>query len=211
MKWRTKGSFRNMAKQYSLHYSSIYRHFCEHLPEELWLSERAKRELNADNLVANLQKHWLRMEKLSEACERVLADPEDPDRWVVGAPPRLFAECRACQITVHYDVIVNGKSIKRKANLDVLLDAIEQAGPKENPLMVTSTWYKGEDILRTARETAREARGFLELFAKLSGQMASELDLQLIVNLVVQALRPYPPALRQVIAGLRDAGAISRN
>jgi hypothetical protein len=204
MKWRTKDGFRKIAKRYGLHPSSVYRHFCEHLPEELWAAERARRELNADNLIANLQKHWQRMEKLSDACERVLEDPENPDRWVVGAPPRLFAECRASQIMVHYDVIVDGKAIKRKANLDVLLDALEKGGPKENPLLVTATWYRGEDILKTAREAAKEARGFLELYAKLSGQMQPELDLHLIVDLVVHALRPHPSALRKVLEGLRQ-------
>jgi hypothetical protein len=213
MRWRTRDGFRNIAKRYGLHPSSMYRHFGEHLPAELRESERARRELSADNLVANLQVHWRRMDKLSEACERVLEDPKDPDRWIVGAPPRLFAECRAWQIMVHYDVVVGGSVTKRQANLDVLLDLLERAGPKENPLLVTAARYHGEDILRTVREAAREARGFLELYAKLSGEMRPELDVEFIVNAVVEALRPHPKSLRQVLQQLRvaDVSIVNRN
>ncbi len=212
-RFRSTGTFRDAARRYNLTKSALHRHFCEHIPADLWESERARRELSAENLVANLQKHWRRMERLCEACERVLEDPADPDRWIVGAPPRLFAECRASQIMVHYDVLVKGTVTKRKANLDVLLDLLERAGTKENPLLVTASKYYGEDILRTAREAAREARGFLELYAKLSGQMAPELDVALIVEAVVRALRPHPASLAQVIRDLRelDVPAVSRN
>ena len=210
MKWRTKGSFRDIARRFDLHRSSVYRHFCEHLPAELWRSEEARRELNADNLVDHLLLHYRRMEKLAEACERALEDPEDPCRWIVGCHPRAFAEARADQILVSYTVPIEGNTVRRKANLDVLLDLVLNADP-EHPAIVNSVTYRAEDIVKSARETAREARGFLELYAKLVGQLVESTDVELIVKLVIEALRPHPEAVERVLAGLREAGAPGLN
>jgi hypothetical protein len=188
----------------------VYRHFCEHLPAELWKSEEARRELNADNLVDHLLLHYRRMEKLAEACERALEDPDDPSRWIVGCHPRAFAECRADQILVSYTVLVEGNIVRRKANLDVLLDLVLNTDP-EHPAIVNSVTYRAEDIVKSARETAREARGFLDLYAKLVGQLVESMDAELIVKLVIEALRPHPEAVERVLAGLREAGAPGLN
>ncbi|MCK5557674.1 MAG: hypothetical protein KAJ01_04815 [Candidatus Hydrogenedentes bacterium] len=112
---------------------------------------------------------------------------------------------------LHYEIVVGGKSVKRKANLYVLLDALERGGPKESSLLVRGAYYRGDDVRWTVREASREARGFLELYAKLSGQMVPELDLQLVVDLVVKVLRPHPQSLRKVPEGLRQANVSSVN
>lgn len=203
-KWRSKGTFRNIAKRWGVTLPSLYRHFCTHLPAELWRSEEARRELSAETLMAHLNDHYGRITKLLAACEQVLRDPDDPGRWVVGSSPRVVAQARSEDLTVFFQQLVNGKAVNHKAKLDTLIEKIEAAGAKEEPLEVTSVHYHGEDVKKTARETARVLKEYIELAGKLSGQLAPELDLQAIIELVVRSLRPHPKSLVEVIAGLRS-------
>ena len=203
-KWRSRDGFRKIAKRWGVSLPSLYRHFCTHLPAELWRSEQARRELSAETLMAHLNDHYSRLQKLLAACEEVLQDPSDPTRWVVGSSPKVVAQARSEDLTIYFQQLLNGKVVNHKAKLDTLIERIEAAGSKESPLMVTSVHYHGEDVKRTARETAKALREYIELAGKLSGQLAPELDLQEIIELVVRSLRPHPKSLVEVIAGLRQ-------
>jgi hypothetical protein len=163
--------------------------------------------------MAHLNDHYSRLQKLLAACEEVLQDPSDPTRWVVGSSPKVVAQARASDLSIYFQQLVNGKVVNRKAKLDSLIERIEASGSKESPVEITSVHYHGEDVKRTARETARALKEYIELAAKLSGQLAPELDLEKIVSSVVNALRPHPASLAQVIRDLRelDVPAVSRN
>lgn len=94
----------------------------------------------------------------------------------------------------------------------MLLDALMDADP-EHPALVNSVQYRTEDIVKTARAIAAEARGFLELYAKLVSQLWDETVVDLILDLVCRALQRHPESLHQVPEGLRatDKAELSRN
>jgi hypothetical protein len=207
-KWRSRLGFRKIATHWNVSVPSLYRHFCNDLPSELLRSEEARRELKAETLMAHLNKHYDRLQKLLAACEVVLQDPSDPTRWVVGSAPEVVAQCRAEDLTVYYQMLVNGKAVNRKSNLDILLKKIKAAGSKQEPVLVTGWQYRGEDVKRTARETARALKEYLSLAAQLTGMMKPdkvEIDTDALIRAVVDALRDFPLPLRRVIEKLRAA------
>lgn len=204
-RWRTRDGFRKISARYGLTISSLYRHFVEHLPRELVRSEEAERTLRAESLMEHLTRNYARLEKLLEACEDVLRDPDDPSRWAVGSQPETVAQARAEDLTVFYSERVGEKVINKKSRLDVLLQAVESKGRK------VSAWiFRAEDVRKTARETALAIKAYLELAAKLTGLLKAdrlELDLGRVIGKIVEALRPYPEPLRRVVEALRLAEA----
>lgn len=208
LKWRTRDGFRKIAVRYHVSLPSLYRHFCKDLPAELWRSETAQRELKAETLMAHLNKHYDRLQKLLAACEVVLVDPDDPSRWVVGSAPEMVAQARAEDLTVYFQQLIDGKPVNHKSSLDLILKQIKASGTKKSPVVVSSVHYRGEAVQKTARETAKAIREFLELAAKLTGMMKPdkiEIDADALIKAVVDALRDFPLPLRRVIEKLREA------
>lgn len=79
-----QGSNRRIATQYSVTEAAIRRHKAEHLPETLVRAEEAKEEAHAADLMAELTRCFVRVNKLFDACDEWLMDSDNPERYDIG-------------------------------------------------------------------------------------------------------------------------------
>jgi hypothetical protein len=101
----------------------------------------------------------------------MISSADGPKRRVVGSPPKALVRTRAEDVTIYYQQLVNGNKVNKKANLDLLVERIEKLGSKKESITVTYGIYRGEDV----RRTAREAKGYLDLYAKIKGELKTHI------------------------------------
>jgi hypothetical protein len=107
--------------------------------------------------------------------------------------------------------LVKGREAREVANADDLLQAVQDLQARAWSILSTA-----EDAgdLRTALGAIREARGNLELLAKLMGKLHEGAVVNVLVSpewimvrtLILQALDPYPDA-RLAVSGAMEAHA----
>ena len=73
--------YRRIATHFQLSEASVRRHGKKHVPEMLVKSKKVNQLLNLEAVFKDMSVLYTRMLRLSEACERVLEDPDDPERW----------------------------------------------------------------------------------------------------------------------------------
>jgi len=166
-KWRSKGSFRNIAQRYGLHFSSVYRHFCEHIPPQLWQQESTRRRLGSENLLELLIEEANEVRRLRQACTEWLQDPEDPSR--------LTVDPRAEDVSVVY-VTFNekGSPVKARESLNVLLRRCE----KELKIAPAYWTVKHPDPGSKLIAAAKAFAEFGQLIARIKGELKDVLILQ---------------------------------
>lgn len=120
------------------------RHASEHLPATLVQAQGVEDIAQAGRVMEELQRCFERVNKLFDACDRWLQDPEDPTRYDIGA--------RAEDISVIYsETDSDGKEHRQKAQLTTLLAKIEDAG--YGVVRVESRHADPRELLiRTARQ-----------------------------------------------------------
>ena len=160
LKWRSTTSYRNIAKQYGLSYSSIYRHFCEHIPQALWKAERARQTINAENLFEQMNLVYRRVLKHLDACDRYLQDPENPTEYDLGP--------RGEDIMVVIQTVEAGSSVTVRRRLSELVADIEA---KRKNLIIKELSWRHADPRKLLLDASREARGYFELSGKLLGEI----------------------------------------
>lgn len=111
-------SFRNIAERFGTSPTALTRHKKEHVPASLAKAQEAKQEADAMDVMAELQRCFVRMNLLFDACDRWLRDADDPTRYDIGP--------RATELDVTYDEVTvdrngNPRSVRRKRKLAELL------------------------------------------------------------------------------------------
>ena len=154
-------SFPAAARRFRLSQSSLYRHYCEHLPGALVKAREAAAVASSDRLLTELQRCLERVNLLFDACDRWLRDPEDPSRYEVGA--------RAEDVSVTYfEAGSNGQPVRRKARLSALLGRLDEM---PTFLFTDVVEIKCADPRELVLKTAERLEGHLSLLAKLEGRL----------------------------------------
>ena len=182
-------SLRRIATDYDVSESALRRHVKKCIPKLLAEAKAKRKELTAGNVTEQLNRMFMRSQKLSDACDAYLEDPNNPDEYYLGP--------QSWDIDV---VIVEKKDkqyIRRRVNLQLLLYSLE----KDNPdLRIDEVRWKQADPRNLISVAGREARAFTELFAKLQGQLEGEgttVNINFGVELgdiIAKALKPFPEA-----------------
>ena len=160
-----KESNRMIAKHFSVHPSSIYRHYAEHLPLEMIQGRHLRKRLQADNLLDRLDQCFERGERILNACDRYLRDPEDPLQYDIGP--------RGVDVWItHMVPDIEGRMEKRKERLGQLLLDLQGSG-----IQVRDWSWKIADPRELILKASREAKGFLELYAKITGELINRIEL----------------------------------
>jgi hypothetical protein len=153
-------SYRSIAKQFGISDASITRHVQKCIPlilEELRASQNHKRAINVED---EISRAFSRLNKLLDACDVWLTDPDDPALYSLDA--------RANELSIIYedgnDLTPKGNPKRKRDTLSVLLRQLEDGGLET--LSVTS---KHADPRELIVKTAGEIKGQLELFARLQG------------------------------------------
>ena len=145
--------------------SAIKRHVLKCIPRFLEASRAERKRERAIVVEAEISRVFNRLNKLFDACDLWLTDPDDPALYSLDA--------RADELTVIYedgnDTTPQGNPKRKSDKLSVLLRRLEPAGVET--LSVTS---KHADPRELIIKTASEIQAKLELFARLQGLFQRE-------------------------------------
>lgn len=116
-------SFRNISERFGMGIASISRHTTDHLKldlQALVAQKKVKRVVDFEEMLANL---IFKVEKMANATEKWLSDPDDPDEFDI-AP-------RSNEIQIIYNdfnQMFMGKPTRKKAVLGDLLEELAEGG-----------------------------------------------------------------------------------
>ena len=242
---------RALGRRYGTSHTALFRHKRDHIPAELALTaaraveagrlaratalvgEVEQRTERGLNVMAELESTLRGVNKLFEACDDWLTDPEDPERYDLGP--------RAEELLVHYwQTGEDGERVRAKAPLSELLEQVAQPSCAVQPegtaaraaeagtgrIAVEGVELGGagarfadprELILKAAKRLEAE----LQLVARLLGQLPAPAEQNgTTVNVLIAspewlttraailaALEPYPEAREAVARAVRRAAA----
>lgn len=176
---------------------ALTRHRAAHIPAALQTVARQQQEQGALDVMAELQRLFARINRLFDACDEWLTDPDDPARYSLDP--------RADEVKVIYsEPGPDGKPIRRRASLAVLLN---QAAPGKAIIHVDT---KHSDPRELVLKTAGQLQSQQEFLAKMLGQLQQEGTINILVApewlairaTLLAALAPYPDARQAVAARL---------
>lgn len=170
-------------------------------------TQEAQAQSRALNVLAELERTFLQVRKIFDACDAWLSDPDHPDRYDLGP--------RAEEIVVHYTrpgATAGSGPVRAKATLSALLAGLaEDAG---SAFHVDGVELRTADPRELVLKAARRLEAELQLIARLLGELAE--PQQNTVNVLVaspewiatraailQALEPYPDARAAVVEALK--------
>lgn len=152
-------SYRRIATQFVVSEAAARRHKANHLPDRLIVAhEQQEREANLD-VMTELRRTFERVNKLFDACDRWLTDPDDPGRYDVGP--------RAQEIKVTYEDHSGEQPVTRKATLAELLRTVEA----DTGFTITMVETKHADIRELLLKTAARLHPQIELLGRLVGDL----------------------------------------
>jgi hypothetical protein len=232
-------SYRSVALRFGVSTSAACRHRRDHIPADLARlapgreqepgelarrdrlagqaeDQQAAAEARALDLLAELNRAFVRVRKLLDACDRWLSDPDEPDRYDLGP--------RADELLVHYTAAgPNGIPIRAKAPLSTLLARAARcsAGPgaADPSLFVDRVEFRRADPRELVLKAARRLEAELQLVARLVDRFAASDpdgddepltgdEIAAMWRPVLDALGPYPEALTAVINELRRVSGL---
>lgn len=180
-------SLRNISKQYDINVASVSRYLSEKLAGKAAKVLAERDAAHGTDFVAETLQQDERVQKLLDACDRYLTDPEDPSRYELGP--------RAWEIDIVYRTVEpdTDKMITRKESLQALLDKLDAQGYQPWEVRM-----KQADPRKLLLEAATVLRSTLELRAKLAGKL---IENQTTVNV---NLNQYWVKFKQIIFDATD-------
>ncbi len=194
-----------MAARYRELSDDAVRRHAKHLPAGLVQAADVAKVASAGRTLAQLDRCLERVNRLFDACDDWLRDPEDPSRYDLGP--------RAGDVKVIYEEIdEQGKRAPRKAALSELLARVAGIAPG---IRLVET--KHADPRELLLQTSRRLEGASELMARLVGELQDVPTLNVILSpewttlrrVILTTLVPYPDAQRALVAALEPRRAKS--
>lgn len=153
-------SSRPIASQFGVGYKSVQRHQ-DCIAEQLQQARKAAEDTYNLNLDAELRRCLARANKLLEACDSYLTDPEDHNRYSL--------EPRATDVTIIYTVPGdNGKSIRKKEGLSTLIARMEKS-PDLEGFIFERAEIRRADPRELVLKTIDRLLSQIDVVAKLTG------------------------------------------
>ena len=207
------GSYRSIAQRFGASPDAVMRHKRDHLPLVLaaaavpqhpdpggakrgavpqqhaealvaqQATQEARRQAHAVDVMAEIGRLFHRMNKLFDACDRWLTDPDDPDRYDIGP--------RADEVTVVY---LDGDTT-RKARLSTLLRELHGA----TGMVYGGGDWKHADPRKLVLETAAQLRGQLELVVDLMERAHNAERMERLTEAILAALKGKAPDVAEAV------------
>lgn len=183
---------RDVAQRFTTSRDALFRHKRDHLVQQIERAERQieakieravirqeeRRDAEALDVHAELRRLFLRLNKMADACDAWLSDPDDPTVYDLNP--------RAHEVKVTYEVEEgqdrNGNPImkRKKDTLAALIRQVERGGIGE----VTMVESKISDPRQLIINTANALKPSIELLAKLVGQLDDAPKVQIQINAI---------------------------
>lgn len=195
-------SNRIIANQFGVSYQAVQRHSVKHLPAGLVAAAEAEDRDRAAEVLAEIDRALSRVNKLYDACDAWLSDPDDPSRYDLSP--------RSHEVDIIHEVTDdNGRPRRRKERLSAILGRLEGAGV--DVALVETRHADPRDLIL---KTSRTLEGHLTLLAKLVGELNEQPQLNLVVSpqwlevraALLQALGGHPEASQAVAGVLLELG-----
>jgi hypothetical protein len=168
-------SNRAVAEKYGISHGAVNRYKNGRLLPKAAEAARGRDGAEGAAVLARVEKAMERVQKLYDACDEYLKDPEDPGKYT------LFP--RAWELEVVYQETIPAgdrvKTVVKKEPLQALLDRVS-AGLDIKPVAVS---YRHADPRKLLIEAARGIKEQLELLAKIQGSVKDAVNQQ--INVVV--------------------------
>jgi transposase len=168
-------SNRAIAAKYGISHGAVNRYKNGRLLPKAAEAAKARDGAEGGAVLARVEKVMERVQKMYDACDEYLRDPEEPEKY------NLFP--RAWELEVIYRETVPAgdrvKTVTRKAPLSALLaKAAEGLG-----IEPVSAGYRGADPRKLLIDAAKAMREQLELIAKIHGSVKDAVNHQ--INVVI--------------------------
>lgn len=189
-----KDSLRSIANQYHLTAASVTRYLNDRLSDKVAAARSDQDKAEGQAAIDQLKTVMVRMQKMYNACDEYLTDPENPEMYNLGP--------RAWELDITYRVPDGERYITKKASLDDLLLQIRNDGKEAVEIR-----YKHADPRKLIIETASVLNRQLELMAKIEG-VIKDTVVNVTINqkylafkaIILEATKGYP----QVMAKIAD-------
>lgn len=115
-------SVMSISSQYGIHRNTVTKHKNLHMTFLLAQNDDAMDKLRGEQWLERIQKDMEMVDKMIEACDRELQDPDNPDKYFLGA--------RSDEVFVSYqEILDDGRLLptRKKASLQSLLQDIINA------------------------------------------------------------------------------------
>jgi hypothetical protein len=192
-------SNRRIAAQFKVAETSLRRHKDDHLPDILKRGFEAQQTEQALDVTRELARCISVTNRMLDACEEWLSDPDEPDRYTL-AP-------RADEIDIVFEVPNgDGKLHRKRESLNIILRRIEQ----NSPCTIHSWESKRADPRKLLLDSVAQLRPLAELLARLEGKIRDGQQINILINpqwvqvrtALLEALAPYPQARHAVASRL---------
>ena len=196
-------SYRDIMGQFGVTKSALGRYLKERLPEKAAKALAARDVEDGNFILDEIQRIMARVNKMFDACDEYLSDPEEPGKYDIGP--------RADEVTVNYYICdTEGKNVSRFK--DTLQNIINQL----RGVNVTATEYKYADPRKLLLETARTLHPQLELLVQIHGQIKdvtvniiNSPEFISIQNILLEELAPHPEARLKIAERLSSIDSAS--
>jgi hypothetical protein len=204
---------RRIAARFAIPETSLRRHAKEHLPQVLAHATQPARaarnrretahlaaavaaeEQRGINVLVELERCFARVNKLFDACDAWLTDPDDASKYDIG--PRG----NEIQVT-YFEAIAPEVMVRRKASLEELLNRVHDSG-----LRVDRSETKYADPRKLVLDTAGQLVTQLRLLVELMERAQNAERMARFETAVVAAIGDADAAAaRRLIAALRSLG-----
>lgn len=191
-------SMRDIAGQFALSRSAVARHRA-HVSASLIVVREEHERLRTGSLMAEIERTYATARKLADACDRWLADPEDPERYDIG--PRSEEVEVICQTAGE-----DGTPRTTRRRLADILAQLEGAG---YPVVRVEMSHADprELILKAGQSLTRQMQLVLSLYESLYGME----QVEIFQSAVLDVLREMAPEARErVLARIREKMPLRR-
>ena len=182
---------RAIAGEYAVSRQSLQRHRDGGHLIEAAQGQTGRDVMTAENLVSKIQRFEITVEKLHDACVKLL---EDPDR-----PGELTLDPNASEIRVILVENRGGVAQKRSEMLDSLIRKVE----KDQDIRAIGLEYKHTDPRRFVMDALDRCHRFGELLGKIYGQLKTRIEVSTsdenfsrLVDILLETMRKYPASVR---------------
>ncbi|MBN2860881.1 MAG: hypothetical protein JXK93_11505 [Sphaerochaetaceae bacterium] len=199
--------YTSIAEKYGMPVSTVFRYATQKLRHSAAKALK-KGEYDGERLLARIEDTIVYVQKMYEACNDWLEDPEDHSKY--NLDPRA-TELKVIYLQEYIDDMGNTKTYRMKEPLQDLLD--KAMNPEQSPIKVETKIADPRNlVLQTAQTLDRQ----LNTLAKIAGVIKDEVNVdinvsvntQLVSNViqVIQREIDDPEIVQRIVEGIsRDA------
>jgi len=169
-----------ISKKYGLTQSSVHRYLHTQFVDKASKAKEVQQMRDGDRIYEEIRKVMERTQKMYDACDEFLTDPEDPGKYWLGP--------RASEVDVAFFYKDDEKRNIIRKRLDEVWSTIESEGER----VIVEMDYRRKDPRELLLKTAVVLNRQLELIAEVLGKIASrDTGGDLFIALLTEVLKEH--------------------